>query len=66
MTRLPVVSDTEQSDTVRRDGCCCSEDCCDSPDIESMAGSCEHDECFCDDNWSRQCRNCGAICRCDV
>ena len=47
-------------------GCCCSDDCCDEPDIVAVEHDCDEDDCACDENWCKECRNCGCYCPCDV
>lgn len=46
-------------------GCPCEGTCCDDPDVVPPPCTCPpEDECEC--GWCRECRNCGAFCRCEV
>ena len=49
-------------------GCPCEGTCCNDPEVGGIEWDCQcdPDDCYCDQNWWLECRNCGACCGCNV
>lgn len=49
------------------DGCPCMNTCCDNPSVRTPEHDCPmNDNEFCEECYSAECSNCGALCYCEL